>query len=371
MNANEQKLLACLASPAPKELQQEKIHAFFPHHTDKDRLIDAAVKEGMAALLYKKLQKKNMLRFFSESQMQTLEHYYYTILHTNIGLIRDLKKILNQLNSENIQAALLQGTSLLLTTYKDIGIRPLGDIDIWILKKDFIRLTDILISLGYEQDRLYPGKFIKQSVTLDVHTHLLGADRIRSRDRMLKLSQSHIFEKLQSIDVEGETAYVLDARDQIIFLGLHALKHNISRFIWLVDIMHLLEDLNSNDWHHLIVRAQQLGQEKSLAYILYLVSNLFTVKLPDESFCLLEKIEFGFLEKTALRQKEKKGALPKWAPFVLFSANSGLMNRSGYLFENLFPRPGILRQCIRNSQDLPVWQLYLKRVLQLTGRLIR
>jgi hypothetical protein len=52
---------------------------------------------------------------------------------------------------------------------------------------------------------------------------------------------------------------------------------------------------------------------------------------------------------------------------LLFTSGKGFSKKAAFIFESLFPRPEILRQVFANTPDLKIWQLYLKRALQLVG----
>jgi len=52
----------------------------------------------------------------------------------------------------------------------------------------------------------------------------------------------------------------------------------------------------------------------------------------------------------------------------LFTAGRGFWKSTAFVFESLFPRPEILRQVFASASHLKVWQLYLKRALQLVSQ---
>ncbi len=261
---------------------------------------------------------------------------------------------------------LLQGIALLKPIYDDIGLRPLTDIDLWVLQKDYASLISILGSQGYKRNHLYPNTFRKGSTIFDLHTQILWADRIKASKMLLAKSQEDIYYETQAADFEGQEVLCLSQYDQVLFLGLHALKHNVSRLVWIADIKSLLANWKSSDWEALINRAGELGQEKTLVYIIFLL-RLFDFRRPREARQLLERKRLGFLEKKALEERIKGDSLPLWSPLLLISSGKGLKARFSFILETLFPRPAILRQVFPDSADRKVWALYLKRIVQLFG----
>jgi hypothetical protein len=306
------------------------------------------------------------LESLSHEQKERLQTLYYQTVLSNSKLIQDLKEILHLLDKKNIRVVLLQGIALLLPIYDDIGLRPLTDIDLWVLQKDYDGLISILGSQGYERDHLYPNTFRKDSTIFDLHTQIPWADRIKARKMLLAKSQEHIYSETQVAEFEGQEVLCLSQYDQVLFLGLHALKHNVSRLIWIADIKSLLADWKGSEWEALINRAGELGQEKTLIYIFFLL-RLFDFRLPQAASRLLERKRLRFLEKKALEERIKRDSLPIWSPLLLVSSGRGLKGRFSLILETLFPSPEILRQVFPDSADRKVWVLYLKRIVQLFG----
>lgn len=366
MTSAEQKILACATELNPDSNQQKKMRKLMSLDVDVDHLINLAYREGMAGLLYKNLVKSDALESLGAEQKERLQTLYYQTVLSNLKLIQDLKEILNLLDKEKIRVVLLQGIALLQPIYDDIGLRPLTDIDLWVLQKDYAGLINILSSQGYERDHLYPNTFRKGSTIFDLHTQIPWADRIKASEMLFSRSQEDIYHETQAADFEGQEVLCLSQYDQVLLLGLHALKHNVSRLVWIVDIKSLLADWKSSDWKALINRAGDLGQEKTLVYIFFLL-RLFDFQLPSEASQLLDRKRLGFLEKKALEERIKRNSLPIWSPLLLISSGKGLRARFSFIIETLFPRSEILRQVFPGSANRKVWVLYLKRIAQLFG----
>ncbi len=366
MTSTEQKILACATELNPDSNQQEKMRQLMSHDVDVDHLINLAYREGMAGLLYKNLMKSGVLANLGHEQRERLQTLYYQTVLSNQKLIQDLKEILHLLDKKKIRIVLLQGIALLLPIYDDIGLRPLTDIDLWVLPKDYASLISILGSQGYERNHIYPNTFRKGSTIFDLHTQIPWADRIKASKMLLAKSQEDIYSETQTADFEGQEVLCLSQYDQVLLLGLHALKHNVSRLVWIADIKSLLADWKSLDWEALINRAGELGQEKTLVYIFFLL-RLIDFRLPSKASQLLERKRLGFLEKKALEERIKKDSLPLWSPLLLISSRKGLKARFSFILETLFPRTEILRQVFPDSADRKVWMLYLKRIVQLFG----
>jgi len=367
MTPVKQDLLSLLAVTNPGIDQLLQIHRFLSADSNLDRKIDAFVHEGLGGLLYKNLLKSGAFEILDGHHQEKLRSLYYRSVRFNLLLINDLKKLLRILNQKNIRVLLLQGISLLNQIYDDIGLRPLSDIDLWILEKEYPALKSVLLNQGYNIDPLYPLTFKKELTTIDLHTHILWADRIKTRDFLLSKSQDEIFQKTRTIDFDGREASGLDPFDQVIYLCLHTLKHNAERLIWLVDIHRLVVGWDVSDWSALMGRSKELGQEKSIAYICFLLQHLMGFHLPETIMPTQNKLTV--LEKKVLKRRIRKGALPRWSSLFLLTSGKKMNKRFAFILETLFPRPDILRQVFPDSESSGTFGLYLKRTRQLFGML--
>jgi hypothetical protein len=367
MSSLEQRILACSAEVNPDSCQQQRMRHLLSQEIDMDRLITVAVKEGLAGLLYKNLLRSDLLEILDLKHRKRLKSLYYQTVLFNLKLINDLKEILPLLNQEKIRVVLMQGIALLPQIYEDIGLRPMTDIDLWVLQKHYSGLINMLKKKAFHRDPSYPNSFKRGSTIIELHTHILWADRIRARKLLLAKSQEHIYGDTRIMHFDGHEALCLNPSDQVIYLSLHALKHNVSRLMWLVDIKFLLSNWKESDWVAFVDRARELGQEKTVSYIFFLLLHLFDFQLPLEARRLMERNRFNFLEKKALRDRIKKDSLPVWSPLVCFPTGKGLKRRFSFILETLFPRPDVLKQIFADSADQKVWKLYIKRALQLLG----
>jgi len=358
-----QNLLALAGMPPAVAPRKTRSAEFLLKEPDADLLIHTAVKEGLAGIVYKNLQKSKKLDSLNARQREQLESAYYRALQLNLKLNHALKQILPALNQGGIRVVLLQGMELLHGIYNDFGLRPISDIDLWVHANDFNKLIYILKNQGYRRDPLYPNTFRKGIIVLDIHTHILWADRIRSRKSLLVKSQDAIYQKTRLLAIDGQPVRCLGSYDQVLYLGLHALKHNVDRLIWLFDITYLVADWDVADWRALLARARELGQEKCIAHTFYLIRLLLDYHIPAE--IRADLVPLNPIEKKILRLRQKKGSLPEWSTLILFSSGKGPLKSSAFILETLFPRPEILRQVFAEAPGLGAPRLYTRRFFQL------
>jgi len=366
MNSIEWKITALATKVLPGPDDRQRLRRLLPA-ADKDRLIDTATREGLAGLFYKSFLHAGLLPDFSPRQQETLRFYYYSTVRCNLKLIRDAAEILERLHRQGIEVVLLQGMDLLHRLYDDVGLRPLTDIDLWVHESDRPLLTQILRQSGCRKDPLYPLTFRKGATVLDIHTHILWADRIRARALLMDQHQDQVFERCEPIVFEAVRTRCLDPYDRLIYLSLHLLKHRANRLIWLADIRNLAADWEAVDWNALLARARLLGQQKSIAQTFFLIGTLLGYRPPEEIRPKLAPLHPA--EKRVLRLRREKGALPEWSTPLLFLSGRGAAKGAVFVFETMFPRPEVLRQVFPKTPGNRVFRLYALRLFQLVGKL--
>ncbi len=365
MQPIEYQILLAAGTVDPDKDRQAHLRKLLAGEFDQDRLIQQAKKEGMTGLLYKSLKKSGVLGFLGHLQMQQLQSFYYRTVQRNLQIVHDLKAILRRSNEKGVRVVLLQGVALLEKIYEDIGLRPLTDIDLWVLPEKRGVFDALMTQLGYQRDPLYPNIFKKGTTIVDINSHILWADRIKSRERLFTKSQQAFHDNIKIVSFEGEPASCLDDVDQVLYLSLHTFKHCAGRLVWLADIKQLITRWQTSNWKALFDRAGELGQVSIVCYMLYLMGHLFNLKPPTDIQAAVADRSLTWLERVILEKRLNGRPLPDWAPLLLFTAGKNLMTRVYFVFETLFPRPTVLRQIFIRTPDFKTWQLYLKRALQL------
>lgn len=321
-------------------------------------LVDAAVREGIAGLLYHRLKKSGRLQTLSDPVRVRLESIYYLTMQTNLRYFAALKEIAGQ----GVPFVLMQGAALLVDIYPDPGLRPLSDIDLWVLPRNRDRLLTALSRLGFEENPLVPGVLRRGAILVDVHTHLDWAERIPATRFLFALEPEEIQRSCRRVTWDGLALLCLGGYDQVIYLMVHAVKHNLERLIWLADIQRLTVAWQASDWVGLRQRARQLGQEQVTAVLAYLRQALFGMPTPAAATAGLA---LSAVQRYLLRMR-KGGPLPLWSSLALLTAGNRV-RQIEFTLESMFPRPEILRQVFADRLDLSDWQLYGLRIRQLMG----
>ncbi len=334
------------------------------------RLLRLARTEGLTGLLARNLIHFDLLDLLPAIRGD-LENTYRRIARDNLLRTAALGELLSQLAAERIPTVLLKGMALLVDVYDDPGLRDMSDIDLWIQPSDLKALTDRLRSLGYTSLPLYPSTWQRNGVIVDLHTHPLGADRIRTRRFLLAREASEIFAAARPVTVAGAQTHLLEPADRVLLLSLHALKHNLGKAIWLVDIHRLTRPWAESQWATFFIRAESDGQGQAAARILSLLRAMLAVPFPPVVDRWLAGAVAGTgalaLDRRLLNRRTRGNQLPAWTALLWYLPPAGRGRRMRFVAETLFPRSEILRQIFPARARWPAGFLYLLRVFQVAG----
>lgn len=160
---------------------------------------------------------------------------------------RSLVMFLQQLARRNIPCMLIKGMPMLLETYRDMGGRQMHDIDVLIHDDDLHAIGDILLDMGYRFAYPLPPRSMMPFVhayetrhphwtDLDLHGRPLMVDCPRE-------AEQQIWDRSREIEIDGATARVPEATDQLMIILVHSRKRDKhSRCRWMADAAAILRD---------------------------------------------------------------------------------------------------------------------------------
>ena len=140
---------------------------------DWDRLYDTANKERVAAVLYWSLINSKSVSEYKIplSLLTKLRSLYYSIWVHNTGLYQELRPIFKSMNKAGVQVVLLKGVSLAASLYPDIGLRPMGDLDLLVRDSQLNTAVQIASSFGYKDNVPDAGRGTKEMLAYNVQSY--------------------------------------------------------------------------------------------------------------------------------------------------------------------------------------------------------
>jgi len=333
------------------------------------RLVALARREGLDCLLYATLKRNHLLDGLTPDLVEKLAERYRRTAALNMRRARDLEELAEPFERDGIRVLVLKGMALLDGIYRDPGLRPTGDIDLWVAEDDLGALTATLAAAGYMQEPFYPDMYLRGSTTIDIHTHLLGAERVHAREKIFAAGQRRMRDGTEPTGY-GAATRRLGTPQNLLFLGLHLMKHNADRLLWLIEINELVAECTDGDWESLHELGEEMNQAASLAHVALLANLLLPDTVARRYRELARSGAVGRFHANVLQRRATHGALPVWGPLLFFSSQRGAWEQCTSIFETLFPRPEIIRQIFCDTQT-SLWRLYVRRFGRLLASVIR
>ncbi|MCX5826147.1 MAG: nucleotidyltransferase family protein, partial [Deltaproteobacteria bacterium] len=342
--------------------------------SDWDVLIVVSGRYGVAPLLYHCLKASHSDAPIPANAMGRLRQAYLNNVARNIGLYQELGKVLEPFRRDNISVIALKGVHLATVVYRNLALRPMGDVDLLVKQTDLLRVQEILIEQGYiaskeeigcAQNHLPPYRK-KDSLTVEIHFHIVGPPF------SLRVDVEKLWVRAQMSSIQGSEVLTLCPEDLLLHLCMHAGFHHTfdNGIMPLFDISHTIEHYAEElDWEQLLDRGREWGVSKCVYLSLFLAERFAGASIPGQIMKDLDVYNDSF-HATARAEElifRKAGSI---APNVakLFN-NDRLLNRLIHLIRCAFPPKSTLANIQPSAGNpLTVYFLYFFRIIGLLKR---
>lgn len=199
----------------------------------------------------------------------------------------ELAGILQHFEARGIPVIAQKGPALAHSLYGDAAMREFGDLDLLVKPEDVSRAVGALTELGYRKNlQLSPRQ--EKAHLRSGYEYVFG----RGGERNLIELQWNLLPRFYAVDVnieklfarsqehqfDGCRARVLGLEDQLIFLCVHAAKHQWAQLGMVRDIAAIARfDL---DWDFMVHEAQRLGILRIVLVSLALADELLGHEVP-------------------------------------------------------------------------------------------
>lgn len=147
--SNENRLLLYCAQTRIPEGVVLKVRKILGSSLNWEEVLKPAFWHGIAPLLYDNLKNMQKSHGVPENVMNKLKMAYYRTVAKNLCMYAELRPILESLREKDLEVVILRGAALAETVYDDMGLRPMGDIDLLVKKEDLPHAEETIIALGY------------------------------------------------------------------------------------------------------------------------------------------------------------------------------------------------------------------------------
>ena len=328
-----------------------------------DALLARAEREGMTGLVGAALE--GLARAGAPGlPLERWRAATRAVAASNLSALGELAALRAALRRERRQVVLLKGAALLREHYRgDVGLRPLGDIDLLVRPSDMPALTGWLRGRGYEPFAPSSGYFSRGVVAFDLHLDVVGGERVGRKARVFRLDPEALWREAAPLEADDPTALVLAPVHQGLHLAVHALKHSYSRLIWLVDLALVLRDA---PWGPLLEEARACGVLRPLGYALALLDALLGIASP--SGVRGAPPALNALERSFVRLVAQRSGVETPGDLMVALSIPGVIGKTAYLAELVVPARQVL---MRHYPRTPRWLLYPRRAVRLLSLGVR
>lgn len=344
--------------------------------SDWDIFLEAAGRHGIAPLLYYRLITFHPGAQIPAEVFQKLRNSYLHSAGRNMRLYHELGKVLGRLRQHGVPVIALKGAHLAIAVYRNIALRPMGDIDLLVKQTDLLRVQEILVRQGYiaskeeigcSQLHLPPYKK-KDSINIEIHFNI-EAPPFSDRVDVEKL-----FARAQTCFIEGIEVLTFCPEDLLLHLCMHASFHHAfdNGIRPLFDISHTIEHYAEElDWEQLLDRSKEWGVNKCVYLSLFLAKRFAGASIPGQIMKELDVYNDSFHAAAHAEElifRKATSIAPNVNVAKLFN-NDRLLNRFIHAIRCAFPPKNILANMQPPARNpLSVYSLYFFRIKGLLKR---
>ncbi len=203
------------------------------------------------------------------------------LFHHTGGFLDELAKL-------GMPALILKGVAMSHLYYRDVGARPMEDLDILVSVEDFWRLAEHLVQAGWSETEDFDFTYFNMNslpslgfvradgFSVDLHGHVLHADCSPGAD-------VPFWAQAQSWTLKDRPAQTLCPEDHLLHVISHGIKWNeVPPCRWVSDawwIIHRTGD--AFDWNRLVGQAQFHRNSLWLYHGLERMQAIVPVPIPD------------------------------------------------------------------------------------------
>ena len=249
--------------------------------------------------------------------LSKLKGVYRHTWSKNHFLFQRLVPLLEAFHLASIETLILKGAALMLLYYNDYGLRPMGDFDVLVRRKDLRTAIAVLDRLGWTLESEWPKENIPFKKVLDRFSespalglpeallpfhHAMGFEKTDGGHIDLHWHISHecltahvtdeFWNRAMPMQMNRIPTQVLDPTDQLLHICLHGSRWNhLPPVRWVADAMTILNVKESKiDWNRLSAQVEKHRLILPLTDALFYLQETFDAPIPSAVIRHLEEL---------------------------------------------------------------------------------
>jgi hypothetical protein len=264
-----------------------------------DDFLHQTAEHAVGPIVYHTFKDEHDL--FPDRVRNKLQVSYYHTAFRNTSLYVQLAEILTTLADADKPTMLLKGAALAQTLYKNIALRPVGDVDLLVRDRDWADVEQMLLHEGLEASLAHPD-FGDHSVfridgpvpiDLEVHSHVVGPPYYRRR-----MPEDWLWEDAIPLVVNDAPTLMLSTEKAAIHACLHLLQHQVNHLRWVCDLFEMCR-ADSLDWDALVKLVVETRLTLPIRIALERCQDLLGLPIPEGILERLKSAPTGLLDRAA------------------------------------------------------------------------
>ena len=296
---------------------------------------------SLLPLLYKNLRNQKI----NDPSINIYKREYRATWFRTQTLYRNAALPLQSFNNAGIRTMIIKGAALTTLYYKDLGLRPMDDVDVLVHPDDALASFDLLGKLGWRPSlkarKSFDSKYLSFShslgfendsgFSLDINWHLIKLCCAMDADDSFWKGAFPI--KFQDMPV-----FVLNPTDQLMHVCFHGMTHIPMSPKWIPDAIMIINSSGSEiDWDRLLAQVQErhivLPLNDTLAYL----HNRLNASIPERVLRKLSSIQISGYEQMEYHATtgitKQMGSLPRfWFQYRRHSSSKNNTNSDSISF---------------------------------------
>lgn len=277
-------LLTC-CRPKPSEAHFLRQQELAVNGLDTGKVLELGIRHKVSPLLYCNLRchpagtfSNELLDKLAEQHQRNKQRALQTLQATH-ELVRA---------NQDLRLIVMKGLDVAARAYGDLAVRHVGDIDILVDPEQLDEAIAVLEAQGWNLDQSETFLTANRKILLRSHHDWTLTKKSFPNMELHWRAMYNPFEfpidDWQALAVSKKSTLgisSLDNEDLMIYLCLHAAKHEWGRLKWLFDLPNIL-DTHNLDWPLLWQRAHKLGAESVVQQGLLLAQKYCGIDLNPE-----------------------------------------------------------------------------------------
>jgi hypothetical protein len=381
--SSEDKLLLYCSRLSIDEDIKCKIEEILSNNLDWNYILDCSMKQGISPLFYWNLKKINCDKNVPSEIMKDLEKIYYSNLARNMLLYDELNKILMAFKKAGIDTVVLKGAFLAEEIYKNIGLRPMSDIDL-LVKEEDLQKTKIELSKMKYSAYVYPTKthekfqtvyseelpFTHQDKNIYVEIHW----DIQPRYAPYMIDINKFWSNTKIVQIAGVEVLTFAPEDLLQHLCLHLDKHinysgappatPLRNYCDIVEVINYYKD--TINWNYLLQSSKNYGIEEPIFQILFIAKEYFGTLVPENILNELESIKSDISFEEIFNGLTKNNSNKKYQCLEMnyllnLKTVNGIWNKLHIMMGDIFPSKEYMMYRYSINNKTQVYRYYLVR----------